>query len=109
MNFFCSLITILNLGETYECVREDRGFRYVSEQVSHHPPVSTCHAFAEDGSWTWSQDFRVKTKFWGKVTFITAFKTSNLEFNNFSKVFIQTLTTEILLVHGISTGRKGLS
>ena len=57
----------LNIGETYECVREDRGFRYVSEQVSHHPPVSTCHAFSEDGSWRWWQDFRVKTKFWGKV------------------------------------------
>ena len=27
------------LGETYECVREDKGFRYISEQVSHHPPV----------------------------------------------------------------------
>ena len=22
------------LGETYECIREDRGFKYVSEQVS---------------------------------------------------------------------------
>ena len=61
----------LNSGETYECVREDKGFRYVSEQVSHHPPVSTCHAFAEDSSWAWWQDFRVKTKFWGKVKRIT--------------------------------------
>ena len=81
MEFFLKyydLIIILNLGETYECVREDRGFRYVSEQVSHHPPVSTCHAFAEDGSWTWSQDFRVKTKFWGKVKFITPFTISKL-------------------------------
>ena len=59
--------SLSNKGETYECVREDRGFRYVSEQVSHHPPVSTCHAFSEDGSWRWWQDFRVKTKFWGKV------------------------------------------
>ena len=25
------------LGETYEYVRKDRGFRYISEQVSHHP------------------------------------------------------------------------
>lgn len=25
------------LGETFEYVRKDRGFRYVSEQVSHHP------------------------------------------------------------------------
>lgn len=25
------------LGETFEYVRKDRGFRYISEQVSHHP------------------------------------------------------------------------
>uniref|UniRef100_A0A8C2CK55 Oxysterol-binding protein n=1 Tax=Cyprinus carpio TaxID=7962 RepID=A0A8C2CK55_CYPCA len=32
------------LGETYECDRPDKGFRYVAEQVSHHPPISACHA-----------------------------------------------------------------
>ena len=57
--------TLAFTGETYECIRDDRGFRYVSEQVSHHPPVSACHAIAKN--WTWWQDFRVKTKFWGKV------------------------------------------
>ncbi|KAK7939271.1 hypothetical protein WMY93_002597 [Mugilogobius chulae] len=31
------------LGETYECIREDKGFCFFSEQVSHHPPVSACH------------------------------------------------------------------
>ena len=29
------------LGETYELVMED--FKYVSEQVSHHPPISAFH------------------------------------------------------------------
>ncbi|XP_022249828.1 oxysterol-binding protein-related protein 3-like isoform X2 [Limulus polyphemus] len=52
------------LGETYECVREDKGFRFVSEQVSHHPPVSACHA--ESKHYTFWQDMRVKSKFWGK-------------------------------------------
>jgi hypothetical protein len=75
----------LNLGETYECVREDKGFRYVSEQVSHHPPVSTCHASSEDGSWAWWQDFRVKTKFWGKVSgFNCNIMKSSIYFNVFS-------------------------
>ena len=32
------------LGETFECVREDKGFTFVSEQVSHHPPISAAHA-----------------------------------------------------------------
>jgi len=25
------------LGETYEMLREDLGYRYIAEQVSHHP------------------------------------------------------------------------
>uniref|UniRef100_A0A8C9W9X3 Oxysterol-binding protein n=1 Tax=Scleropages formosus TaxID=113540 RepID=A0A8C9W9X3_SCLFO len=52
------------LGETYECVQEERGFRYVSEQVSHHPPISACHAESEN--FTFWQDQRFKNKFWGK-------------------------------------------
>lgn len=52
------------LGETYECVREDRNFKYISEQVSHHPPISACHASSPNFEF-W-QDIRIKTKFWGK-------------------------------------------
>ncbi|XP_051519745.1 oxysterol-binding protein-related protein 7-like isoform X1 [Myxocyprinus asiaticus] len=58
------------LGETYESMREDRGFRYVAEQVSHHPPLSACHAESENFAF-W-QDQRWKNKFWGKsVEFIS--------------------------------------
>ncbi|EEB19107.1 oxysterol-binding protein 3, putative [Pediculus humanus corporis] len=52
------------LGETYECVREDKGFKFISEQVSHHPPISVCHA--ESKNFIFWQDVRIKTKFWGK-------------------------------------------
>ncbi|XP_062845150.1 oxysterol-binding protein-related protein 6-like [Trichomycterus rosablanca] len=52
------------LGETYESIREDRGFRYVAEQVCHHPPISACHAESEN--FTFWQDQRWKNKFWGK-------------------------------------------
>nr|CAD7194443.1 unnamed protein product [Timema douglasi] len=52
------------LGETYECIREDKGFRFVSEQVSHHPAVSVC--YAESRNFVFWQDARIKTKFWGK-------------------------------------------
>ncbi|XP_063077722.1 oxysterol-binding protein-related protein 7 [Engraulis encrasicolus] len=52
------------LGETFECVREDRGFRFISEQVCHHPPISAGHAESENFSF-W-QDQRWKNKFWGK-------------------------------------------
>lgn len=52
------------LGETYECHREDKGFRYISEQVCHHPPISACHA--DGDNFTFWQDQRWKNKFWGK-------------------------------------------
>ncbi|XP_051530680.1 oxysterol-binding protein-related protein 7-like isoform X2 [Myxocyprinus asiaticus] len=52
------------LGETFECIREDRGFRYISEQVCHHPPISACHA--ESDNFNFWQDQRWKNKFWGK-------------------------------------------
>ncbi|KAL2100597.1 hypothetical protein ACEWY4_002358 [Coilia grayii] len=52
------------LGETYESIRDDRGFRYMAEQVSHHPPVSACHA--ESKNFSFWQDQRWKNKFWGK-------------------------------------------
>nr|ABF22435.1 oxysterol-binding protein-like protein 7 [Takifugu rubripes] len=50
------------LGETFECTRD--GFRFISEQVCHHPPISACHAEADHFAF-W-QDQRWKNKFWGK-------------------------------------------
>uniref|UniRef100_A0A8C7U6I9 Oxysterol-binding protein n=1 Tax=Oncorhynchus mykiss TaxID=8022 RepID=A0A8C7U6I9_ONCMY len=52
------------LGETYEIHRKERGFRYVAEQVSHHPPCSAVHAESEN--FTFWQDQQWKNKFWGK-------------------------------------------
>ncbi|XP_063369638.1 oxysterol-binding protein-related protein 6-like [Cydia amplana] len=52
------------LAETYEYVRGSRDFRFIAEQVSHHPPISACHA--ESPRWTFWQEARIKTKFWGK-------------------------------------------
>uniref|UniRef100_A0A674DPF9 Oxysterol-binding protein n=1 Tax=Salmo trutta TaxID=8032 RepID=A0A674DPF9_SALTR len=52
------------LGETYESHRKERGFRYIAEQVSHHPPCSAVHAESEN--FTFWQDQQWKNKFWGK-------------------------------------------
>ncbi|XP_061724214.1 oxysterol-binding protein-related protein 6-like isoform X11 [Cydia pomonella] len=52
------------LAETYEYGRGERDFRFIAEQVSHHPPISACHA--ESPRWTFWQEARIKTKFWGK-------------------------------------------
>lgn len=37
------------LGETYEYVRPDKGYRFFVEQVSHHPPIGA--AWAESPKW----------------------------------------------------------
>uniref|UniRef100_A0A673GXW6 Oxysterol-binding protein n=1 Tax=Sinocyclocheilus rhinocerous TaxID=307959 RepID=A0A673GXW6_9TELE len=52
------------LGETYECDRPDKGFGFVAEQVSHHPPITACHA--ESKNFIFWQDVRWRNKFWGK-------------------------------------------
>ncbi|XP_029641137.1 oxysterol-binding protein-related protein 6 isoform X9 [Octopus sinensis] len=52
------------LGETYECIREDKGWRFISEQVSHHPPISACHC--DSRNFIFWQDVRIRTRFWGK-------------------------------------------
>ncbi|XP_025080821.1 oxysterol-binding protein-related protein 6-like isoform X2 [Pomacea canaliculata] len=52
------------LGETFECIREDKGWRFMAEQVSHHPPISAC--YCDSRNFRFWQDVRIKTKFWGK-------------------------------------------
>ncbi|KAM6905189.1 oxysterol-binding protein-related protein 7-like [Xenentodon cancila] len=69
------------LGETYENHREDRGFHYISEQVSHHPPVSACHAESEN--FTFWQDQRWKNKFWGKSVEIVSSGLVNVVLPNY--------------------------
>lgn len=46
------------LGETFEYIDEKKGIKYISEQTSHHPPISACHCEGE-GFVYWSE---VKSK-----------------------------------------------
>ncbi|KAL8715480.1 MAG: hypothetical protein Q9220_000814 [cf. Caloplaca sp. 1 TL-2023] len=52
------------LGETYEYVRPDKGYRFLIEQVSHHPPIGA--AWAESPKWDYYGESAVKSKFYGK-------------------------------------------
>lgn len=52
------------LGETYEWCNKEKNFRFVSEQVSHHPPISAC--YIDSPSWVLWEHFHIKNKFWGK-------------------------------------------
>lgn len=52
------------LGETFELVREDKGFRFLAEKVSHRPLRMACQA--ESDTWTFTQSPFPTQKFWGK-------------------------------------------
>jgi oxysterol-binding protein-related protein 3/6/7 len=57
------------LGETFELVREDRGFRLVVEKVSHRPVQLAYQADSRD--WSLTQSPKPSQKFWGKSAEIT--------------------------------------
>uniref|UniRef100_A0A2K6F9Y3 Oxysterol-binding protein n=1 Tax=Propithecus coquereli TaxID=379532 RepID=A0A2K6F9Y3_PROCO len=91
------------LGETYELIREDLGFRFISEQVSHHPPIS---AFYSEGL---SQDFLFhgsiypKLKFWGKSVEAEPRGTITLELLKHNEAY--TWTNPTCCVHNVIIGK----
>lgn len=46
---YSSLTPFSLQGETFEYVSLDKKYRYVSEQVCHHPPISAC--IAQSPAW----------------------------------------------------------
>jgi hypothetical protein len=52
------------LSETYEYVDPKKKYRYISEQVCHHPPISAC--IAQSPSWEYFGSVDAKSKFMGK-------------------------------------------
>lgn len=56
-------------GETFEYVDIEKKYRYMSQQVSHHPPISAC--IAQSPSWEYYGEVDAKSKFTGKSFEIT--------------------------------------
>ncbi|KAI4327102.1 hypothetical protein L6164_019602 [Bauhinia variegata] len=52
------------LGETYEADFPDKGIRFFSEKVSHHPTLIACHC--EGRGWRFWGDSNIRSKFWGR-------------------------------------------
>ncbi|XP_045150599.1 oxysterol-binding protein-related protein 6 isoform X9 [Echinops telfairi] len=90
------------LGETYECIREDKGFRFFSEQVSHHPPISACHCESKD--FVFWQDIRWKNKFWGKSMEILPVGTLNVVLPKYGDCYVWNKVTTC--IHNILSGRR---
>ncbi|XP_019871821.2 oxysterol-binding protein 1 isoform X2 [Aethina tumida] len=67
------------LGETYEFDRtDDMGWRLISEQVSHHPPMLAQHC--EGRGWRCWQEFTMTSKFRGKYLQIVPLGIAHVEF-----------------------------
>uniref|UniRef100_A0A670ZIJ1 Oxysterol-binding protein-related protein 3 n=1 Tax=Pseudonaja textilis TaxID=8673 RepID=A0A670ZIJ1_PSETE len=90
------------LGETYECICEDKGFQFFSEQVSHHPAISACHA--ESDNFIFWQDIRWKNKFWGKSIEIVPIGTTHVILPGFKDHYEWNKVTSC--IHNILNGQR---
>uniref|UniRef100_A0A3B5KNW6 Oxysterol-binding protein n=1 Tax=Xiphophorus couchianus TaxID=32473 RepID=A0A3B5KNW6_9TELE len=90
------------LGETYECDRPDKGFRFIAEQVSHHPPVSACHS--DSKHFCFWQDVRWKNKFWGKSMEIVPMGTTHVTLPAFGDHYEWNKVTSC--IHNILSGQR---
>ncbi|XP_076000601.1 oxysterol-binding protein-related protein 1-like isoform X2 [Genypterus blacodes] len=91
------------LGETYELIRDDLGFRWVSEQVSHHPPVSAFHAEGFKEDFVFHGSIYPKLKFWGKSIEAEPKGIITLELPKHNEAY--TWTNPTCCVHNIIVGQ----
>eukprot|EP00258_Populus_trichocarpa_P004923 XP_002307417.2 oxysterol-binding protein-related protein 1C isoform X1 [Populus trichocarpa] len=68
------------LGETYEADYPDKGLRFFSEKVSHHPMIVACHC--EGTGWKFWGDSNLKSKFWGRSIQLDPVGVLTLEFGD---------------------------
>jgi len=90
------------LGETFELDRaEDRGFKLITEQVSHHPPMLAQHCENIDGNWKAWQEFTMRSKFKGKYLEVEPLGISHLLFpasgNHYTWRKVKTIVHNIVI------------
>ena len=88
------------LGETFEYLSPEQGFRFFSEKVVHHPTILA--AIAEGRGWKWNTAGELKSKFWGRSVEVIPVGTLTLEFHDGEVVTYNKVTT---LVNNIIIGK----
>ncbi|XP_013733981.2 oxysterol-binding protein-related protein 2A isoform X1 [Brassica napus] len=68
------------LGETYEADFPEKGIRFFSEKVSHHPTVIANHC--EGKGWRFWGDTNLRSKFWGRSIQVEPVGVLTLEFDD---------------------------
>ncbi|XP_074557734.1 oxysterol-binding protein-related protein 1C-like [Curcuma longa] len=81
------------LGETYEAEFPEKGLRFFSEKVSHHPTILACHC--EGNGWTFWGDTNLKSKFWGRSIQLDPVGLLNIEFDDGEMFQWNKVTTSI--------------
>ncbi|KAM0749584.1 hypothetical protein T439DRAFT_327262 [Meredithblackwellia eburnea MCA 4105] len=74
------------LGETFELIRSDKGFKFVSEKVSHHPPILAFHTEGAKG-WTIDGHIAPSQKFWGRSMEVFVHGDYNVRFQDTGEEF----------------------
>ncbi|KAF2690111.1 hypothetical protein K458DRAFT_98836 [Lentithecium fluviatile CBS 122367] len=82
------------LGETFELVREDKGFRFIAEKVVHRPVRMACHAESEH--WSFIQSPTPVQKFWGKSAELNTDGRVRVFLHNSGEHFSWTIATSFL-------------
>lgn len=90
------------LGETYELVREDKGYRFLAEKVNHKPPVFAIRVDSADWVLTFSP--APSQKFWGKTSEIYTGGLVKLLVRSTNETFTWNLPT--CVVKNIIAGEK---
>jgi len=82
------------LGETFDYVDVERNFRFVSEQVSHHPPITA--SFASSPLWELTQQFGAETRFRGTCLKVVPSGQIRLKFVKTGQTFVwQKVSTNV--------------
>ncbi|KAL8216747.1 hypothetical protein R6Q57_023584 [Mikania cordata] len=96
------------LGETYEADYPEKGVRFFSEKVSHHPTLIACHC--EGKGWKFWGDSNIRTKFWGRSIQLDPVGVLTLEFDDGEVFQWSKVTTSIynLIIGKVYCDHHGL-
>ncbi len=87
------------LGETYELQTDE--FRFIAEQVSHHPPITAWYVEAKNKSYrVWSQ-FENATKFTGQFLCLSQKHPTFVELENGE---VYQILTPVMSAHNLIMG-----
>ncbi|KAK9846057.1 hypothetical protein WJX84_008575 [Apatococcus fuscideae] len=81
------------LGETYEFICPEKGFRFIGEKVVHHPTIMA--AYCEGRTWIFEGDGELRSKFWGRSIELQPVGVCKLTFHDGESFTWQKITTSI--------------